>query len=246
MMQGVLTNPRVRLLLKKGHSCYRPRRAFRCDRATSSWIEASNIRKLCNLTKEDDVRQYVVKRPLPEKDGKKTKFKAPKIQSVGLQRKRRRLAFKKRRVESRKEVKAEYLKVLALRRQQLRIRHWFRLSLMLDSRSSVDSGGGQGRLQGCQEGRKKGDEEGDRSRQDARRGQNCQEVRRCPRPMPTRGPSFDHSHREEEEPHSANIADNSVDKIEAAAFTSTESVETTSETFESWIRRRMSRTAACQ
>lgn len=27
MKQGVLTNGRVRLLLSKGHSCYRPRRA---------------------------------------------------------------------------------------------------------------------------------------------------------------------------------------------------------------------------
>ena len=31
---------------------------------------ASHIRKLFNLSKEDDVRQYVVRRPLPEKEGK--------------------------------------------------------------------------------------------------------------------------------------------------------------------------------
>ena len=31
---------------------------------------ASKIRRLFNLSKEDDVRQYVVRRPLPEKDGK--------------------------------------------------------------------------------------------------------------------------------------------------------------------------------
>ena len=31
---------------------------------------ASRIRKLFNLNKEDDVRQYVVRRPLPEKEGK--------------------------------------------------------------------------------------------------------------------------------------------------------------------------------
>ena len=30
---------------------------------------ASKIRRLFNLSKEDDVRQYVVRRPLPEKDG---------------------------------------------------------------------------------------------------------------------------------------------------------------------------------
>lgn len=32
---------------------------------------ASKIRKLFNLSKEDDVRQYVVRRPLPSKDSKK-------------------------------------------------------------------------------------------------------------------------------------------------------------------------------
>ncbi|KAL9705371.1 hypothetical protein quinque_008889 [Culex quinquefasciatus] len=60
---------------------------------------ATNIRKLCILTKEDDVRQFVVKRPLPEMDGKKTKLKAPKIQHlitpVVQERKRRRLDVKK-------------------------------------------------------------------------------------------------------------------------------------------------------
>lgn len=30
---------------------------------------ASKIRKLFNLSKEDDVRQYVVRKPLPAKDG---------------------------------------------------------------------------------------------------------------------------------------------------------------------------------
>lgn len=43
---------------------------------------ASRIRKLFNLTKEDDVKQYVVKRPLASKDGKKVRTKAPKIQRL--------------------------------------------------------------------------------------------------------------------------------------------------------------------
>ena len=43
---------------------------------------ASKIRKLFNLTKEDDVCQYVIKRPLPLKDGKKQKFAAPKVQRL--------------------------------------------------------------------------------------------------------------------------------------------------------------------
>merc|ERR1711913_264871 len=113
MKQGVLTAGRVKLLLSKGHSCYRPRRTGERKRAsvrgcivannlsvlalvivkkgeqdipglTDKTIprrlgpkRASKIRKLFNLSKEDDVRQYVVRRPLPEKDGKKAKSKAP-------------------------------------------------------------------------------------------------------------------------------------------------------------------------
>lgn len=33
------------------------------------------IRKLYNLSKEDDVRQYVIRRPLPLKEGKKQQYK---------------------------------------------------------------------------------------------------------------------------------------------------------------------------
>lgn len=43
---------------------------------------ATKIRKLFNLSKEDDVRQYVIKRPLPVKEGKKPKFRSPKIQRL--------------------------------------------------------------------------------------------------------------------------------------------------------------------
>ena len=42
---------------------------------------ASRIRKLFNLSKEDDVRQYVVRKPL-NKDGKKPRIKVPKIQRL--------------------------------------------------------------------------------------------------------------------------------------------------------------------
>ena len=42
---------------------------------------ASKIRKLFNLTKQDDVRRFVVKRPI-QKEGKKERFKAPKIQRI--------------------------------------------------------------------------------------------------------------------------------------------------------------------
>lgn len=110
---------RVRLLLKKGHSCYRPRRTGERKRKsvrgcivdgnmsvlslvvvrkgekeipglTDTSVprrlgpkRASKIRKLYNLSKEDDVRQFVVRRPLPDKDGKKkNRTKAPRIQRL--------------------------------------------------------------------------------------------------------------------------------------------------------------------
>ena len=41
----------------------------------------SRIRKLFNLSKEDDVHQYVVQKTL-NKDGKKPRTKAPKIQRL--------------------------------------------------------------------------------------------------------------------------------------------------------------------
>jgi small subunit ribosomal protein S6e len=158
MKQGVLTNQRVRLLLSKGHSCYRPRRTGERKRksvrgcivdANLSVLSlaivkpgeqpipgltdvniprrlgpkrASKIRKLFNLSKEDDVRQYVIKRPLPVKEGKKPRFKAPKIQRLitprMLQHKRQMLAAKKKRLERRKTQAAEYAKVLAARQKE--------------------------------------------------------------------------------------------------------------------------------
>merc|ERR1719149_38992 len=122
MMQGILTNQRVRLLFSKGMKTYRPRRKGErkrksvrgCivgpDLAVMQLVlakkgeqeipgltdenkprrlgpkRAGNIRKVFGLTKEDDVRQFVVRREA----GKKKK--APKVQRLitkqRLQRKR--------------------------------------------------------------------------------------------------------------------------------------------------------------
>jgi len=83
---------------------------------------ANKIRKLFNLSKEDDVRQYVVRRPLPVKEGKKERTKAPKIQRLItpklLQRKRRRLAKKRQRAVKRKNEAADYAKLLAQRQKE--------------------------------------------------------------------------------------------------------------------------------
>merc|ERR1712241_1611357 len=155
MKQGILTNGRVRLLLSKGHSCYRQRRAGeRKRKSVRGCIVDSNLSVLClvivkkgeqdipgltdktmprrlgpkraskirNLSKEDDVRQYVVRRPLPVKEGKKPQSKAPKIQRlvtpVVLQRKRHRIALKKKRVAKRREENAEFMQILAKRMKE--------------------------------------------------------------------------------------------------------------------------------
>jgi small subunit ribosomal protein S6e len=79
---------------------------------------ANTIRKLFNLSKEDDVRKYVVRRTIT-KEGKKPYTKAPKIQRLitpqRLQHKRQRIAIKKERyTKSRKEAE-EYNSLLSKR-----------------------------------------------------------------------------------------------------------------------------------
>jgi small subunit ribosomal protein S6e len=163
MMQGVLTNTRVRLLLDLNSKCYRPRRAGERKRKsirgcivgadlavihlvivkkgdeelpglTDKYIprrlgpkRASRIRKLFNLTKEDDVRKYVIRRELTPKEGKTIKgkkTKAPKIQRLvtplSLQRKRHRIALKRQRAEKNKAEAGVYAKLLAQRNKEAR------------------------------------------------------------------------------------------------------------------------------
>lgn len=102
---------------------------------------ASKIRKLFNLKKEDDVRQYVVRRPLPAKEGKKPRTKAPKIQRLVtplvLQRKRHRLALKRRRATKKREEAAEYQKLLAQRLKEAKERKLERRRTASHSKSSV-------------------------------------------------------------------------------------------------------------
>jgi len=163
MKQGVLLPHRVRLLLSKGHSCYRPRRTGERKRksvrgcivshdlsvvslvvvkkgeqeipgVTDTTVpkrlgpkRANKIRKMFNLEKTDDVRGYVIRREVtPKKEGAKPYTKAPKIQRLitplTLQRKRHRLALKKKRAASRKEAEAEYTKVLHQRQKEARLK----------------------------------------------------------------------------------------------------------------------------
>ena len=79
---------------------------------------ANKIRKLFNLTKEDDVREYVIARTFTNKKGV-TNRKAPKIQRLitplTLQRKRARKADKMKSVLRNKEEAASYAKLVAQR-----------------------------------------------------------------------------------------------------------------------------------
>lgn len=76
--------------------------------------------QLQNLSKEDDVRKYVIRREVqPKAEGKKAYTKAPKIQRLvtplTLQRKRHRQALKRRRAEASREAESEYKQLLAKR-----------------------------------------------------------------------------------------------------------------------------------
>jgi len=159
MKQGILTNHRVRLLFKKGMSCYRERRSGcrkrksvrgcvvgpdlavmamtivqkgeaeiegltdKCNPIRLGPKRASQVRKMFSLSKEDDVRKYVVRREL---EGKKKKSKAPKIQrlitSQRLQRKRSlKNNIRKKMVKS-ASAKGAYLTRLAEYHQELKER----------------------------------------------------------------------------------------------------------------------------
>ncbi|XP_039329053.1 small ribosomal subunit protein eS6-like [Saimiri boliviensis] len=107
---------------------------------------ASRICKLFNLSKEDDVRQYVVRKPL-NKEGKKPRTKAPKIQRLVtprvLQHKRRHIALKKQRTKKNKEEAAEYAKLLPMKeakeKRQEQIAKRRRLSSLRASTSKSES-----------------------------------------------------------------------------------------------------------
>ncbi|KAK5779035.1 hypothetical protein RI543_003655 [Arxiozyma heterogenica] len=153
MKQGVLLPSRVKLLLAKGHSCYRPRRTGErkrksvrgaivgpdlavlslvivkkgdeeFDGVTNETVpkrlgpkRANKIRKFFGLTKEDDVRDFVVRREVTK--GEKTYTKAPKIQRLvtpqRLQRKRYQKALKIKNAQAQREAAAEYAQLLAKR-----------------------------------------------------------------------------------------------------------------------------------
>ncbi|KAH6656668.1 40S ribosomal protein S6-B [Truncatella angustata] len=86
---------------------------------------ATKIRRFFNLSKDDDVRKYVIRREIqPKGEGKKPYTKAPKIQRLvtpqRLQHKRHRIALKRRQSEKVKDEAAEYASLLAKRVSEAR------------------------------------------------------------------------------------------------------------------------------
>ncbi|AGV14337.1 small subunit ribosomal protein S6e, variant [Cryptococcus neoformans var. grubii H99] len=85
---------------------------------------ATKIRKFFNLSKEDDVTKFVVRREVTKKNGKTT-TKAPKIQRLvtplRLQRKRHLRSLKKRRTEAQKETVAEYNAAVAKHAEERKV-----------------------------------------------------------------------------------------------------------------------------
>jgi small subunit ribosomal protein S6e len=84
---------------------------------------ASKIRKLFALSKEDDVRKYVIRREVAsKKEGAKPRSKAPKIQRLitpaTIHRKRRRFANKVASIQRSKAEAAEYERMLVQRNKE--------------------------------------------------------------------------------------------------------------------------------
>merc|ERR1711975_50731 len=100
---------------------------------------ATKIRKLFDLSKEDDVRKFVVRRQITTKGGKEYN-KAPKIQrlvtSTQLRRKRDRVKLKRQRAEKNKVEQSAYLALVAKRAKEAKDR---RAELLAKRRSSHGS-----------------------------------------------------------------------------------------------------------
>merc|ERR1719300_2302548 len=119
MKQGVLTNGRVRLLLNKGHSCYRPRRdGERKRKSVRGCIVDGNLAvlNLAIVKKGDNEIPGLTDNTIPRRLGPKRASKIRKL--FNLQKERHRLALKRRRGEKNRLAAAEYAKILAQRQKE--------------------------------------------------------------------------------------------------------------------------------
>lgn len=86
---------------------------------------ASKIRRLFNLTKDDDVRKFVIRRQLPPKEGKKRRSVAPKIQRLvtpaTLKRKARKMNKILHKLQQHRDERMAYARMLR-RTRELKMR----------------------------------------------------------------------------------------------------------------------------
>lgn len=98
---------------------------------------ANNIRKLFNLTKEDDVTKYVVRRTF-EKKGK-TRSKAPRVQRLitprKIERKKRKYEDMAKKKEQQVKQRAEYEKLLKVRSNEAKEKKAIEISRRKSRRS---------------------------------------------------------------------------------------------------------------
>lgn len=104
---------------------------------------ASKIRKLWNLEKKDDVRQYVIRRTIPNKEGsarKTPRTKSPKIQRLItpkiLARKRHVASIKEKKSVKSRDAEAAYRKMITARREATRSKRLSKLSKKRDSKKA--------------------------------------------------------------------------------------------------------------
>jgi len=102
---------------------------------------AGKIRKLWNLEKKDDVRQYVIRRVIPKKEGskrKKDRVIVPKIQRLVTPKKVARAARKERvqkvALQKSKDAKEAYEKMIAAKREATRSKRLSKLSKKRDDK----------------------------------------------------------------------------------------------------------------
>merc|ERR1712235_146931 len=122
MKQGVLTHGRVRLLLSKGHSCYRPRRTGERKRKSvrGCIVDANlSVLNLVIIRKGENEIPGLTDSTVPRRLGPKRASKIRRLVTPRvLQHKRRRIALKRQRTLKNKEEASEYAKLLAKRMKE--------------------------------------------------------------------------------------------------------------------------------
>merc|ERR1712046_506458 len=123
-MGGILNHGRVRLLLSKGHSCYKPGRTGERKRKSVRGCIVNHNLSILNLAivkKGEGEIEGLTDKQIPRRLGPKRAnnirklFALDKSDPVTHQRKRRRMADKRSRAEQAQKAEAEYRKLLAQR-----------------------------------------------------------------------------------------------------------------------------------